>query len=211
MTISNRFNIPLVGDGKLLIGSAGVATPTAANLTAGTDISITNGPGSISIANTGSTSKVKYYASTTPNTTISSSGNLVTLTLPANTANVDGDLIEIGGEIVATQTSGTFKGSVNTVVGSTTLVFYNNFSLAEGLSGTYSFYGSIIRTSSSAAFSHNQCIGAKIDGTSQADAHVSTVVSIDFTNSATLRTSFVKNLNSGTVTQRMLWIRVTGA
>lgn len=210
MTISNRFNIPLVGDGKLLIGSAGVPNPTAANLTAGTDISITNGAGSISIANAGAATKVKYYASTTPNRTVTSSGALVTLVLPANTANVDGDLIEIGGEIVVTGTSGTI-GNLNLVTGSSTTVLYNSYNVAAGVSATYSFYAFAIRSSSTNAFVANQCTGIKSTGTNQADAHILTTASVNFASNANMGTSLTISTGTASVTQRMLWIRVTGA
>lgn len=210
MTISNRFNIPLVGDGQLLIGSTGVEIPTAANLTAGAGISITNGPGSISIANTVPTPKVKYYASSTPNRTITSPGALVTLVLPANTATVNGDLIEIGGEIVVTGTGGAI-GNLNLVTGSSTTVVYNSFNVAAGVSATYSFYGFIIRSSSNNGFLANQCTGIKSTGTNQADAHILTTASINFSSNANMGTSLNIFVGTASVTQRMLWIRVTGA
>lgn len=210
MTILNRYNIPLETNGNVLIGSTGIGIPTATTLTAGSGISVTNAANSITIANTGGTPKIKYFDSTTPNTTISTTSSLVSLTLPANTANTNGDLIEIGGEVVVAQTSGTFTGNANLVTGSTTSSFYNSFSAGAGKSITYSFYGFLIRKSSSAGFLASQCTGVYNDGTPVAFARLTTTVTIDFTNNATLGTSLIISTGSGTATQRMLWIRVTG-
>lgn len=204
-------NIPLIGDGKLLIGSGSSSFPTAANLTDGTGIVSTNGAGSISLANTGTTSKTKYYRGITPNTSRSSSGALASITLPANKAAV-GDLIEIGGEIIIAQTSGTYTGDVNLVTGATTSSFYNAFSMATS-SGTitFSFYAWMIPETSSNSFLASQCTGKASTGTTYADAHLNSGCSVDLTADATLGCSLTISGGSGTATQRMLWIKVTGA
>jgi len=74
-------------DGQLLIGSTGAA-PVAAALTAGTGISVTNGAGSISIANTGVTSVGLALPSifTVSGSPVTTTGTL-TGTLASQTAN----------------------------------------------------------------------------------------------------------------------------
>lgn len=86
-------------NGQVIIGSTG-ATPTAATLTAGTGVTITNGAGSITLSATGTGTWVNQNSSTVTmaaNTgyTINNGASLVTLTLPT-TAN-QGDFIEING------------------------------------------------------------------------------------------------------------------
>lgn len=206
MTISNLVNIPVTGDGKLAIGTTGAGTPTIANLTAGTGISITNAPGSITIANSVvSSGYVKYFSSTTPNTVVSTAGNIVTFSLPANTANTDGDLIELMGEVLISRATGTFAGNLQVKAGSTTTNYYA-YSVAFG-TAYIGFFARMLRTSSSTAF-----IDIMVTGNSgQAAAVINTSVSIDFTNSATIGTAFTISGGTGTATQRMSWIRVTGA
>lgn len=114
-------------NGQVIIGSTG-ATPTAATLTAGAGISISNGAGSITINSTGAVNWVNQNTSSVtmgPNTgyTINNGASLVTLTLPT-TAN-QGDFIEIngsssGGWIIA-QAAGQqiFFGNQNTTLGAT--------------------------------------------------------------------------------------------
>lgn len=87
-------------NGQLIIGSTS-GTPTAATLTAGTGITITNGAGSISIASNGAdvwvdqtTSSVNMTANT--GYTSDAGASLVTFTLPATAAI--GDWIEINGK-----------------------------------------------------------------------------------------------------------------
>jgi hypothetical protein len=78
-------------NGQVIIGSTG-ATPTAATLTAGTNISITNAAGSITIAATGAGGFSWNIVSGTSQTMVSNNGyisnnaGLVTLTLPATSA-----------------------------------------------------------------------------------------------------------------------------
>ncbi len=87
-------------NGQIIIGSTG-ATPTAANLTAGLGVSITNGAGAITISSTGggfatvdqTTTPVTMVASTQY---IADNAGLVTLTLPAIAAI--GDTFKIIGK-----------------------------------------------------------------------------------------------------------------
>lgn len=205
MTISNLINMPITGDGKLAIGTTGAGTPTITNLTQGSGISITNGPGSITIANSvASSGYVKYFSSTTPNTVVSTAGNIVTFSLPANTANTNGDLIELMGEVLISRATGTFAGNLQVIVGSTATNYYA-YSVASGTS-YIGFFARIIRTSSSTAFIDIMATG----NTGQASAVLDTTTSIDFTNSATIGTAFTISSGTGNVTQRMSWIRVTG-
>lgn len=205
MTIANLVNMPITGNGKLAIGATGVATPTIANLTAGAGISITNGAGSITVTNSFAASGyVKYFSSTTPNTVVSSAGNIVTFSLPANTANTDGDLVELMGECLISRATGTFAGDLQVTAGSTTTNYYA-YSVASGTLYT-GFIARILRTSSSAAFLDVMMTG----NGGQASAVLSTSISIDFTNSATIGSAFTISGGTGNATQRMSWIRVTG-
>lgn len=86
-------------NGQLAIGSTG-ADPSAATLTAGTGISITNGAGSITVASTGgsvtwTTETVSFSAAVQNGYVINSGGALVVVTLPSTAAV--GDTIEIIG------------------------------------------------------------------------------------------------------------------
>lgn len=87
-------------NGQLLIGSTG-ATPTAATLTAGTGITITNGAASITISSNGAdvwvdqtTASVTMAANT--GYTADAGASLITFTLPATSAI--GDWVEINGK-----------------------------------------------------------------------------------------------------------------
>lgn len=90
---SSAFNFlgPLT-NGQLLIGSTG-ADPVAATLTAGTNISITNGAGTITVNNTGGTG-ITWNDQTSGTVTmavnngyvVDNGASLVTLTLPATAA-----------------------------------------------------------------------------------------------------------------------------
>lgn len=86
-------------NGQVVIGSTG-STPTAATLTAGTGVSISNGAASITISATGTSTWVDQNTSSvtmTANTgyLINNGASLVTLTLPTTAAI--GDFIEING------------------------------------------------------------------------------------------------------------------
>ena len=91
--VTNSSGVPsyssTMTNGELIIGSTS-GTPTAATITAGTGISVTNGAGSITITNTGSgISWVNQTTSTTMavNTGyLANSSSLVVLTLPATAA-----------------------------------------------------------------------------------------------------------------------------
>lgn len=86
-------------NGQLIIGSTG-ATPTAATITAGTGVSISNGAASITISATGTSSWVDQSSGSVTMTSntgylINNGASLVTLTLPASSAI--GDFLEING------------------------------------------------------------------------------------------------------------------
>ena len=77
-------------NGQLIIGNTG-ATPTAATLTAGAGIAITNGAGSITIAASSGTSSWTVVTGTSASMAvdsgyISNNAGLVTLTLPSTAA-----------------------------------------------------------------------------------------------------------------------------
>ncbi len=95
---SNGITSIALTNGQLAIGSTG-ADPSAATLTAGTGISITNGAGSITVNAVGGAltwSVVTVDASFTVNTgTIANKAGLLTMTLPTTAAI--GDIIEITG------------------------------------------------------------------------------------------------------------------
>lgn len=127
-------NVVITGptSGQTLIYDAVAGTWENAALTAGTGISVTNGAGTITIANTGVTS----IAGTANQITASASTGGVTLSLPA-TINVNtsgsaatlttGRTIGMTGDV--TWTSGSFDGSAN-VTGTATLA-------SVGAAGTY--------------------------------------------------------------------------
>ena len=106
---ASNFNFVTLANGQLLIGSTG-ADPVAANITAGTNISIVNTPGGIQIAATGAGGFSWTHVTGTTQSMASNNGyvadnaGLVTLTLPSVSAF--GDEIEIigrgaGGWLVA--------------------------------------------------------------------------------------------------------------
>jgi hypothetical protein len=115
-------------NGQLIIGNTG-GTPTAATLTAGSGITITNGGGSITIASSSGTSSWTVVTGTSQAMAvdsgyISNNAGLVTLTLPAtaavgSTIQVQGlgaggwqiaqnasQLIHIGSQVTTTGTGG---------------------------------------------------------------------------------------------------------
>ena len=100
---SNAITSIALTNGQLAIGSTG-ADPTAAALSAGTGVTITNGAGSITVNAVGgglTWSVVTTNASFTVNTgTIANKAGTLTMTLPA-TASI-GDMIAITGENTAT-------------------------------------------------------------------------------------------------------------
>jgi hypothetical protein len=96
---SNAITSLALTNGQLAIGSTG-ADPSAATLTAGTGIAITNGAGTITIATTGgavtwTTETVSFSAAVDNGYIINSGGALVVATLPATAAI--GDTVEIVG------------------------------------------------------------------------------------------------------------------
>lgn len=103
--LTNSSGIPVFSssmtNGQVIIGSTG-ATPVAANLTAGTNISIVNAAGSITIAATGAGSFSWTVVTGTSQAMVSNNGyiannaGLVTLTLPPTSAV--GDEIDIIGK-----------------------------------------------------------------------------------------------------------------
>jgi hypothetical protein len=97
---SSDFNFITLSNGQLLIGSTG-ADPAPATLTAGANVSITNGAGSITIAASSPTPIVwttvsgTTQAMTTNNGYISTNVSLTTFTLP--TTSSVGDIVQIMG------------------------------------------------------------------------------------------------------------------
>lgn len=122
MATINATNTPqLTTNGQLIIGSTG-ANPVAANLTAGPGITITNGPGTITITAAGGTFTEVTGTSQTiavNNRYSANNASLVTFTLPSTAAI--GDWFEIMGK-----GAGLFKiaqnasGQINCVNQSTT-------------------------------------------------------------------------------------------
>lgn len=127
MTTNNVINTPyLTSNGQLFIGNAG-NNPSAATLTAGTNVSITNGAGSITINATGAGALTWNVQSTGTVTAAANNGylitdaSLVTVTLPTTIAQLS--IIQIagygaGGWTIA-QNSGQeiFFGDVHTTSG----------------------------------------------------------------------------------------------
>lgn len=110
---ASAFATKVLTDGQLLIGSTGV-DPVGATLTAGSNITITNGAGSITIAATGSASFSWNNASGTTQAMVANNGyyctnaGLTTLTLPVTAAA--GTVIRVvgngaGGWIIAQNSS----------------------------------------------------------------------------------------------------------
>lgn len=205
MAVKNRMNIPLVGAGKTLIGSGSSNFPSANTLTAGTGIDINNTDGGIEIVNSVvSDGYVKYLYTAATDTTISSAGNLVTVSLPANTANTDGDLIEIEAQILLTRSTGTFAGNAQIITGSSNTTFY-----AYSMSSSTRYIGvfaRMIRKSSSTAFLDLMMTG----GAGEVNAVLNTSVSIDFTSNQTVGTYITISSGTGTIRQRMLSVKVSG-
>jgi len=100
MAVGNALNLPLpLTNGQLWVGN-GTVIPSAATLTAGTGISITNGSGTITVAATGATTFTEVtgtsQAMSTNSRYMANNAGLVTLTLP--TTSAIGDIIEIYGK-----------------------------------------------------------------------------------------------------------------
>ena len=126
-------------NGQLLIGSTGVA-PVKTTLTAGAGVSVTNGAGSITIANTGVTSFSAGTTGLTPNTatagvvtlagTLSvANGGTGIVTVPAN-----GQLLVGNGTNYTVATLGAGTG-ISTTTGSGTLTI-NNTGVTSIVAGT---------------------------------------------------------------------------
>lgn len=123
---ASNFNFLTLGNGQLLIGSTGL-DPVPATLTAGTNVSITNGAGTITISTTGmgafSWSEVTGTSQAMAVNTgyIANNVALVTLTLPVS--SVVGDMLRVvgkgtGGWTVAQNASQTIHLGINdTTVG----------------------------------------------------------------------------------------------
>lgn len=95
---SSNMNPIVLTNGQLLIGSTG-ADPVAANLSAGSGISIVNGAGSITISSSGNTPWTEVTGTSQSmainNGYVANNASLVTLTLPA-TAAVGDELMIVG-------------------------------------------------------------------------------------------------------------------
>ena len=132
MATNNATNTPqLTSNGQTFIGSAG-NNPVAGTLTAGTGISVTNGAGTITIANSGSAGWVdQATASVTRavNTgyTSDDGASLVTFTLPA-TASI-GDFVEINGKAAGLYTIAQASGQQ---------IHFGNLASTLGATGTVS-------------------------------------------------------------------------
>lgn len=98
---SNNFNFLSLTNGQFLIGSTGL-DPVPATLTAGTNISIINAAGSVTIAGSGAAGFVWNDTTTTSQSMSSNNGyvadnsSLVTLTLPVSSSF--GDVLSIVGK-----------------------------------------------------------------------------------------------------------------
>lgn len=100
---SNGITSLALTDGQLAIGSTG-ADPVAATLTAGSNITITPGAGTITIASTGgggggitwNTVSGTTQSAAVNNGYITNNASLVTVTLPASAAV--GDMVEVAGK-----------------------------------------------------------------------------------------------------------------
>ena len=129
--VSSSAGVPVwsstMTNGQLIIGSTG-ATPTAATLTAGSGISISNGAGSITISNTavGTSWSVVTSGSTTlaaGHSYIANSASQLTFALPATAAV--GDTYQIlsinTGGFITSQSSGQqiFMGNLSDTLGAT--------------------------------------------------------------------------------------------
>jgi hypothetical protein len=128
MATNNAWNTPeLTTNGQVLIGDTG-ANPVAATLTAGTNITITNGAGSITIAGSGMSSFTwNNVASSTQAMTANegyitnNSSTLVTYTLPSTAAQ--GTVISVAGysaggwTIAQNASQEIFFGNVHTTAG----------------------------------------------------------------------------------------------
>lgn len=122
-------------NGQLLIGSSGVS-PVLATLTAGAGISVTNGAGSITIANTGGASLAYTLVNTSPYVVLPAdqflgvdcSGGPITIQLP--NAPSTGRIIVIKDKTGSSATNNitvTTVGGVVTIDGATTRVIKLNF------------------------------------------------------------------------------------
>jgi len=121
---SNGITSLALTNGQLDIGNTG-SDPTAATLTAGTGISITNGSGSVTIASTGGLSFLDVTGTTQAmaiNTAyLADNSGLVTLTLPSTAAQ--GSVMEVSGygsggwKIAQNASQQIFFGSSSTTVG----------------------------------------------------------------------------------------------
>lgn len=128
MATNNSWNTPeLTTNGQLLIGDTG-SNPVASTLTAGPNISVTNGAGSITIAATGTSSfSWNNVASNTQALAVNqgyitnNGATLVTYTLPATAAQ--GTIIWVSGysaggwTIAQNALQEIFFGSVHTTIG----------------------------------------------------------------------------------------------
>jgi hypothetical protein len=128
MATNNAWNTPeLVSNGQVLIGSVGV-NPVANTITAGTNISVTNGAGTITIASTGAASFAwNNVASGTQAMAVNegyitnNGAGLVTYTLPATAAQ--GTVLAIAGfssggwTLAQNVLQEIFFGNVHTTIG----------------------------------------------------------------------------------------------
>jgi len=126
-------------DGQVLIGSTGL-TPVLNTITAGAGISVTNGPGTITIANTGGTGFTYTLVNSTPYIVlpadqymgVDTSGGAITIQLP--NAPTTGRVFVVkdrAGTSLANPITVTTIGGVVTIDGATTFVMSSAFQAAE--------------------------------------------------------------------------------
>ena len=144
-------------DGQVLVGSTGSA-PTAATITAGTGISVTNGAGSIEIANLGGT-PTSYYTSANP--VYATDATYTVDSFFVRNSDDDGDIS---------------KDSSTTLDVSTTGL--NGVAVSSALSGTISASGTAV-TGTSTAFTTDFQVGDVIYSTTDSTGRRITVITDD--------------------------------
>lgn len=133
MATNNSWNTPaLTTNGQLLIGDTS-NNPVAATLTAGTNISVTNGAGTITIAATGAggftwnNSTTGSVALVANNGYLANDASLITFTLPATAAQLT--IIRIAGYAA---------GGWTIAQGSGQEIFFGNVHTTSGAGGSLS-------------------------------------------------------------------------
>lgn len=144
-------------DGQVLVGSTGSA-PTAATITAGTGISVTNGPGSIEIANLGGT-PTNYYSSANP--VYASAATYTVDSFFLRNSDDDGDISKDTSTTLDVSTTG-----------------LNGVAVSSALAGTISASGTAV-TGTSTAFLTDFQVGDVIYSTTDSSGRRITVITDD--------------------------------